>query len=62
MMLTTQKKVSNFITKIFFIVVYGIFGTVVLNVLYNNSFWLVDNGNGGFVGNYINPRIICILF
>ena len=55
--LTTQKKVSNFITKIFFIVVYGIFGTVVLNVLYNNSFWLVDNGNGGFVGNYINKNI-----
>jgi len=55
--LTTQKKINNFITKIFFIIIYIIFGTTVLNILYNDSFWLIDNGNGGFVGSVINKNI-----
>ena len=55
--LTTQKTISNFITKIFFIFIYIVFGTTVLNILYNNSFWLIDNGNGGFVGRAIKENI-----
>jgi len=55
--LTTQKTISNFITKIFFIVVYIIFGTTALNIFYNDSFWLIDNGNGGFVGRIIKENI-----
>ena len=55
--LTTQKTISNFITKIFFVFTYIIFGTVVFSIFYNDSFWLVDNGNGGFVGHTINKNI-----
>jgi len=55
--LTTQKAISNFITKIFFIFVYIVFGTTVLNIFYNDSFWLIDNGNGGFVGRTIKENI-----
>ena len=33
------------------------FGTTVLNILYNDSFWLIDNGNGGFVGRIIKENI-----
>ena len=55
--LTTLKTISNFITKIFFVFSYIIFGTVVLNIFYNDSFWLIDNGNGGFVGRSINENI-----
>ena len=55
--LTTQKIVNNFITKIFFILVYITFGTTALNILYNDSFWLIDNGNGGFVGSTIKENI-----
>jgi len=55
--LTTQKTISNFITKIFFIFIYIVFGTVVFSIFYNDSFWLVDNGNGGFVGRTINKNI-----
>jgi len=55
--LTTQKTINNFITKIFFIFVYIIFGTTVLNILHNDSFWLIDNGNGGFVGRAIKENI-----
>jgi len=52
-----EKKISNFVTKIFFTLVYIILGTAVLNTLFNDSFWLIDNGNGGFVGREIKENI-----
>ena len=52
-----EKRISNFITKIFFILIYITFGTTVLNSFYNDSFWLIDNGNGGFVGQAIRENI-----
>jgi len=52
-----DKKINNFITKIFFILIYIITGTVFLNDFYNHSFWLIDNGNGGFVGRSIRESI-----
>ena len=55
--ITTRKTVNNFITKIFFTLIYIIFGTTVLNIFYSNSFWLIDNGNGGFVGRAIRENI-----
>ena len=55
--IVTIKKISNFTTKIFFTLVYIIFGTIVLNSFYNDSFWLIDNGNGGFVGRIIRENI-----
>ena len=55
--IVTIKKINNFITKIFFTLVYIIFGTIVLNSFYNDSFWLIDNGNGGFVGRIIRENI-----
>ena len=55
--LTAQKTINNFITKIFFIFTYIVFGTTVLNIFYNDSFWLIDNGNGGFVGRAIKENI-----
>ena len=37
---------------------YLIFGCTFLHITFNNSFWLLDNGNSGFVGeliyNFIN--------
>ena len=55
--ITTQKIINNFITKIFFTLIYIIFGTTVFNIFYNDSFWLIDNGNGGFVGRAIKENI-----
>ena len=52
-----KKKISSFVTKIFFTLIYIIFGTTVLNIFYNDSFWLIDNGNGGFVGRIIKESI-----
>tara|TARA_Y100000590_G_scaffold382595_1_gene452654 strand:+ start:4392 stop:6512 length:2121 start_codon:yes stop_codon:yes gene_type:complete len=53
----TKKKVDSIITKSFFILIYIIFGTTALNIFYNDSFWLIDNGNGGFIGLTIKESI-----
>ena len=55
--LITEKKISNFITKIFFTIIYIIFGTTFLNISYHFSNWLFDNGNGGFVGRSVKENI-----
>jgi len=53
-----QNKINNFISKIFYTSVYIIFGTTFINIFHNNSFWLIDNGNGGFVGQIIKENIL----
>ena len=52
-----KKKIINFIPKIFFTLIYIIFGTTFINISYNTSFLLIDNGNGGFVGRIIKENI-----
>ena len=52
-----KKKLNNFISKIFFTLIYIISGTTFLNISYNDSFWLIDNGNSGFVGRIIKENI-----
>jgi len=52
-----EKKIHNFISRIFYITAYIIFGTTFVSIFYNDSFWLIDNGNGGFVGNIISKNI-----
>ena len=55
--LINNKKISNFIQKIFFTLIYIISSTTFINVFYNDSFWLIDSGNGGFVGQIIKENI-----
>ena len=55
--ITSEKIINNFITKSFFLLIYIIFGTVFLSSFYNDSYWLIDNGNGGFVGRSIRENI-----
>tara|TARA_B110000438_G_scaffold203133_1_gene194856 strand:- start:906 stop:3026 length:2121 start_codon:yes stop_codon:yes gene_type:complete len=52
-----NKKISKFTLKLFFTLVYICLGTTILNILSNDSFWLIDNGNGGFVGRVIKENI-----
>ena len=49
-----SKKILLFLDNLFFIIVYCIFGSLFFSSFYSKSFWLVINGNGGFVGNFIN--------
>jgi len=55
--LITEKKIINISLKVFFTLIYIILGTASVNILYNNSFWLIDYGNSGFVGQIINENI-----
>jgi len=48
--LIIQKEIKKIILKLFLVVSYLILGTIFVYVTFNNSFWLIDNGNSGFVG------------
>ena len=52
----TEKRISNFISKIFFTLTYIICGTTYVNISYNDSYWLTYHGNGGFVGRIIKEN------
>ena len=51
--LIKQKKIDNFIKKVFFTFSYIIFGTTYLNISNNYSYWINFHGNGGFVCHII---------
>ena len=48
--LLIKKELKKFIFKFLFVVLYLIFGCTLVYITFNNSFWLIDNGNSGFVG------------
>ena len=54
-------KIKNFfliIENTFFTVLYCIFGSLFFTHFYSNAFTLYINGNGGFVGNYLNQTFL----
>ena len=59
--LLIKKEISKLLLKLFFVVVYLILGSTFIYLTFNSSFWLIDNGNSGFVGeisyNFINNLI-----
>tara|TARA_A100001011_G_scaffold379954_1_gene446613 strand:+ start:69 stop:2159 length:2091 start_codon:yes stop_codon:yes gene_type:complete len=46
------------IQNIFFMILYLIIGSLFLSFFYINSFVLYINGNGGFIGNYLNQTFL----
>ncbi len=48
-----EKEIKNIIFKLFFLTLYLVFGCTFLHTTFNNSFWLLDNGNSGFVGELV---------
>ncbi len=46
------------IENIFYTVLYCIFGTLFFSHFYSNTFTLYINGNGGFVGSYLNQTFL----
>ena len=42
----------------FYIVIYSLIGSLFFSYFYKQSFNLYINGNGGFVGNYLNQKFI----
>ena len=56
--LIVSKKINNFVSKVFFTFAYIIFSTIFVNISFNDSFWLIDNGNGGFVGRIVKEKLL----
>ena len=49
--LIINKEIKKIILKLFLVVAYLTLGTIFIYITFNNSFWLIDNGNSGLVGN-----------
>ncbi len=56
--LILKKELRRVILKLFLVVAYLTVGTVFIYLTFNNSFWLIDNGNSGFVGKIMYNFII----
>ena len=53
-----RKKILLILENTFFAVLYILIGSLFLSFFYENSFWLSINGNGGFVGDYLNQTFL----
>ena len=58
--LITEKRNNNFSPKILFTLIYIISGTTFINIFNNDTFWLIDNGNGGFIGRIVKENFYLI--
>ena len=55
--LIVKKNLEKILIKLFYILIYIIFSCVLINITFNNSFWLIDNGNSGFIGQILSDFI-----
>ena len=53
-----KKEIFLFIENTFFIVLYILIGSLFFSFYYKEAFSFYINGNGGFVGNYLNQSFI----
>jgi S-DNA-T family DNA segregation ATPase FtsK/SpoIIIE len=53
-----RKEIFLFIENTFFIILYALVGTLFFGFYYENSFSFYINGNGGFIGNYLNKTFL----
>ena len=56
--LIMSKEFILIIENIFFAVLYCIFGTLFLTHYYTDAFTFYINGNGGFIGNFLNQTYL----
>jgi DNA segregation ATPase FtsK/SpoIIIE, S-DNA-T family len=52
-----KKKIENFSLKLLFLILSIIFGALFFSINIDQSFWLPDNGFGGFVANFISEKL-----
>jgi len=55
--LIIKKKIENFSIKLLFLILSIIFGALFFSINVDQSFWLPDNGFGGFVANFISEKL-----
>ena len=56
--LITKKQIKKIQFKIFYLILYLVFSCVSIYIIFNNSFWLIDNGNSGFIGQILYNWIL----
>jgi S-DNA-T family DNA segregation ATPase FtsK/SpoIIIE len=58
--LIVKKELKNLKFKIFYLSLYVLFTCILIYVNFNNSFWLIDNGNSGFLGQILYDKLVNI--
>ena len=53
-----NKKIILIIESIFFTILYSLFGSLFFSLFYPMAFALYINGNGGFIGNYLETTFL----
>ena len=53
-----SKKIFILLQNLFYTILYIILGSFFFSFFYKETFWLTINGNGGFVGNYLNNSFL----
>ena len=53
-----NKKIFSVIESIFYTILYSLFGSLFFTFFYSTAFKLYINGNGGFVGKYLNTTFL----
>ena len=53
-----SKKTIILLENLFFTVLYSLFGSLFFTLFYSDSFWLSINGNGGFVGKFLEKTFL----
>ncbi len=56
--ITINKKFIIIIENIFFIILYIIIATFFFSIFHKETYWLIINGNNGFVGDLVSETII----
>ncbi len=57
-----KKEIFLLLENTFFIILYILIGSLFLSYYYKNSFTFYINGNGGFVGNFLNtPKLSSVI-
>ncbi len=56
--ITINKKLIIIIENIFFIILYIVTATLFFGIFYKETYWLIINGNNGFVGDLMSETII----
>ena len=52
-----KKDLAFIINSFFYLICYSIVGTIFITKFYNDAYFLMVNGSGGFVGNYLYNKI-----
>ena len=53
-----SKKIVLIIESLFYSILYCVFGSLFFSIYYSDAFVLYINGNGGFVGNYLETTFV----